>query len=447
MSEYSTTPVAVAEQGVFSQRGRNAWLRAGMAAVAVGAMFVPKSVEASAENPINLVMTATLSGEGDNTLNVDASQSTDDISGAVLSYTWALNQNYDDLRHTVSTSETYAPGTGPVEVDLQIDDDQGNLNVGTMFVTPGQPVITTPDLRSAYANNSVTFNAANLLANDKDIDATDIANGTTELSFTGIDDSPGHQPQHGTCVVNPVDPENPTLQTITYTPDTNYVGSDSCYYTAQDVAGYESAGQIKIAVKQHAEPVLQYITKKIKGWCATPHRTDGKMEVLVGNPDDVGSSNNYTIRAQRVGAPVSSRVVKQVSVPGKSWGEVFFTSLRNTQYDVDSPQVSGPDHTVTIPTCNVYQPTAHIKAKSRLGNGIPTMLNNWYSSRTARYVFKDHGVVERFRMSAASKGIHWFTIPKGKHPLKIYAEKFYNGKYHPNDLKLLDKHWFTWHRQ
>jgi hypothetical protein len=93
-----------------------------------------------------------------------------------------------------------------------------------------------PDARDDTASTEKnTPRTINVLANDSDPDGN-------PLTVTGATDPP-----HGSVVINPD-------QTITYTPDMNFVGTDSFQYTISDGNGGTDTATVTVQVNQDQDP-------------------------------------------------------------------------------------------------------------------------------------------------------------------------------------------------
>ncbi|MEQ8677656.1 MAG: tandem-95 repeat protein [Aggregatilineales bacterium] len=143
-----------------------------------------------------------------------------DVDGDALTYTILSQPQSGNLTGAPPTL-TYTPNTGFFGVDtftFEVSDGQDASNTATVTVTvneviaPNTPPVANDDSAVTDENQAVTID---VLTNDSDAD------GDT-LSVTGTT-----TPTNGTVIVNP---DN----TLTYTPDTDFFGTDSFDYTLSD---------------------------------------------------------------------------------------------------------------------------------------------------------------------------------------------------------------------
>jgi hypothetical protein len=130
--------------------------------------------------------------------------------------------------------------------------------------TCNRPPLVVDDSASTTKNHSVTVN---VLANDTDPDGDTLA-----VTAVGT-------PKHGTAVRN-------GNNTITYTPATDYVGSDSFTYTASDGQGHSNQALVSISVQDVANqaPVANNDTAE------TLRSTAVTIDVLANDTDADGDS-------------------------------------------------------------------------------------------------------------------------------------------------------------
>ena len=120
-------------------------------------------------------------------------------------------------------THTYTPPAGftgtdtftyvATDADGESVEAQVSINVG---VPANTPAVATDDTLAAIANTPLTITFADLVGNDDDADGDDL--GPFIVSY----------PHHGVLV------DGPQNETLTYTPDPGYVGTDTFIYTAYD---------------------------------------------------------------------------------------------------------------------------------------------------------------------------------------------------------------------
>ncbi|AWI24425.1 hypothetical protein HYN49_00135 [Flavobacterium pallidum] len=147
---------------------------------------------------------------------------------------------------------TYIPNPGFNGSDsftyiIEDADGQQSTATVTITVTPNDPTADVPS-----ANNDVVTTAED----------TPVVIGVLVNDFFGLDGpSTGaiviqSQPVHGTAIVNDNGtPNNPTDDTITYTPSANYHGNDTFNYTIADSNGDTATASVSITITADAPTV------------------------------------------------------------------------------------------------------------------------------------------------------------------------------------------------
>ncbi|MDD9912760.1 MAG: Ig-like domain-containing protein [Alphaproteobacteria bacterium] len=140
-----------------------------------------------------------------------------------LSVTSTTSPSNGTIVVNASGTITYTPNTGYTGTDTftyTISDGHGGTDTATVTVTiaapPNTPPVANNDSVTAHCGDTVTIS---VLANDSD------ANGDT-LTVTGI----ASAPSRGTASIN-------SNGTITYTPSSHFVGTDTFTYTISDGNG------------------------------------------------------------------------------------------------------------------------------------------------------------------------------------------------------------------
>jgi hypothetical protein len=109
-----------------------------------------------------------------------------------------------------------------------------------------KPVLTGERLIGAVEDNIFSFNVAQLMANDTDIEMAS-SHETDSISFAGLGGA-----AHGRISLG-------TGGEINYIPDANFYGTDSFYYSVIDSHGLRSTVQSQIAVRPVNDlPVVEY---------------------------------------------------------------------------------------------------------------------------------------------------------------------------------------------
>jgi VCBS repeat-containing protein len=158
----------------------------------------------------------------------------DTISTTTATLNWSFNSGNQAFNYLAVDKRLV------LDYVVQVQDDSGSANnKDTQLVkvtingTNDAPVAAN-DIASTSEDTSVTIN---VLANDTDVDATDI------LSVVEIVDTPNH----GAVVINPAD------KTLTYTPNADYSGSDELTYRISDGNGGFSNAVVNLSVAAKAD--------------------------------------------------------------------------------------------------------------------------------------------------------------------------------------------------
>ncbi|MEM8532387.1 MAG: Ig-like domain-containing protein [Chloroflexota bacterium] len=129
---------------------------------------------------------------------------------------------------TVSGTHTYA-ANGTYTIDVTVEDDDGASSSASMQITiVDNPVIAREDSASTSTGQAVTIN---VLENDEGGEGTA---RTVEITT---------EPENGTAVVN-------EDNTITYTPNDGFTGTDTFSYTVADEIGTRASAAVTVTVDQ-----------------------------------------------------------------------------------------------------------------------------------------------------------------------------------------------------
>ena len=174
---------------------------------------------------------------------------------------------------------TYTPDknfTGSDSFTYKVKDNSGAYsNVATVSLTitaPNQPPQARDDSATTGKNVPVTIN---VLANDKDTDGTI---DPTTVAIVGA-------AKHGTTSINP------TTGVVTYTPATNYTGTDTFTYKVKDNQGaYSNVASVNVTVTAPNQPPQAYNDS------ATVKKNKSVViNVLANDRDSDGSINKSSL--------------------------------------------------------------------------------------------------------------------------------------------------------
>ncbi|RNM05153.1 tandem-95 repeat protein, partial [Dickeya undicola] len=178
--------------------------------------------------PVAANDTATTAEDTPVTVNVLANDS--DVDGDTLTVT-AASAGHGTVVINANGTMTYTPNAnfnGTDTVTYTVSDGVGGVATGSLTVTVtavnDAPVAGT-DTAATSQNIPVTVNVLN---NDSDVDGD-----TLTVTAASAD--------HGTVVINPDG-------TLTYTPDTNYSGTDTVTYTVSDGVGGTALGTLTVTI-------------------------------------------------------------------------------------------------------------------------------------------------------------------------------------------------------
>lgn len=243
--------------------------------------------------------------------------------------------NYDENDNPVNV--TYTPNDNFYGIDTfsyTIEDEEGTSNSAdvTITVTQGVSPTATADTATTVENQNITIQ---VLAND------DAGNAPiTNVSVSSL-------PAHGTAVVNP-------NKTITYTPDSEYTGTDSFQYTATNMYGTSSPVTVSITIEAGQAPTASLDNQSV------PKNQNGIIDVL---------ANDNTGNAPVTNVAVSSSPAHGTAVvnPDKTityTPDLEYTGTDSFQYTVTNMYGTSSPATVnitvqettpgTIPLCGMY---------------------------------------------------------------------------------------------
>tara|TARA_R110000796_G_scaffold96719_1_gene203225 strand:- start:682567 stop:690534 length:7968 start_codon:yes stop_codon:yes gene_type:complete len=174
-------------------------------------------------------------------VTVDVLNNDSDMDSHVLSVQSVGSPLYGDVQINADDSITYTPNSGHTGEDTFsyiVDDGNGGQTVGTVTIdvraTNAAPVLVE-DIFSIVEDTQTVFD---VLGNDSDPE-NDVLN--IEMITNTL---------YGTAILN-------ADNSITYTPDTNFIGTDSFFYVAKDALGDFSAQKVSITVSLDGSHIIR----------------------------------------------------------------------------------------------------------------------------------------------------------------------------------------------
>jgi hypothetical protein len=207
------------------------------------------------------------------TINVVANDT--DPEGGPLTVSNVSDPPHGSVVNNNNGSVTYTPDPGFVGTDsfqYTIQDDQSLTDTAIVTVNVTQAPNNCPtagdDAATTEENEPVQIS---VLANDSDPDGD-------ALTVTGTSDPP-----NGNAVANP---DN----TVTYTPDANFIGNDSFTYTITDGRGCNKTATVTVSV---TEPV-NHPPDAVDDMATTQENTAVTINVVANDTDSDGHSLTVT---------------------------------------------------------------------------------------------------------------------------------------------------------
>jgi VCBS repeat-containing protein len=208
---------------------------------------------------------------------------------------------------------------------------------------------------------------------DADVEVLDLATslyGDT-LTVTGVTDG-----DHGTVVIN-------LDGTVTYTPDTDFVGDDAFTYTVEDPFGNEATGTVSVTVTAPVAPPTSV-------WTAT------NSTVIVGVLDLAFDPDGDTLTTTAVTQGAHGSVVINLDGTVTYTPNTSFTGDDSFTYTVEDPDGNEATHTITV-TVGPTDPVA-------LDNAVQTDTDTAVIVSLADLAFQPAGGSVTFTVSSAAHG-------------------------------------------
>ncbi|VTU00135.1 outer membrane adhesin-like protein : Putative hemagglutinin/hemolysin-related protein OS=Dickeya dadantii (strain 3937) GN=Dda3937_01477 PE=4 SV=1: Calx-beta [Gemmataceae bacterium] len=286
--------------------------------------------------------------------------------------------DYTALTGTV----TFAAGAATADVtvaalhDGVIDDDETvsvTVTSGTGYAV-GSPAsdsvtIIDTDILPVAFDGWVTTS----VNEDADVEVLDLATslyGDT-LTVTGVTDG-----DHGTVVIN-------LDGTVTYTPDTSFVGDDTFTYTVEDPFGNEATGTVSVTVTAPVAPPTSV-------WTGTNTAVIVEVLDLAFDPD------GDTLTTAAVTQGTNGTVVINLDGTVTYTPNTSFTGDDSFTYTVEDPDGNEASHTITV-TVGPTDPVA-------LDNAVQTDTDTPVTVSLADLAFQPAGGSVTFTVSSGSYG-------------------------------------------
>jgi uncharacterized repeat protein (TIGR01451 family) len=274
--------------------------------------------------PVALDDSATTNENSPVTISVLANDS--DVDGDSLSVTGASDPANGSVVINLAGTVTYTPDTdyfGADSFTYTISDGNGGSDTATVTVTvnevtgPNNPPVAADDTATTNVNTPVTIS---VLTNDSDVDGD-------SLSVTGASD-----PANGSVVNN-------NDGTVTYTPDTGFVGQDSFTYTVSDGNGGTDTATVTVTVSGvNAAPVAGDDT------ASTNEDTPVTVNVLSNDSDVDGDTLTVTAVTQ----PANGSVVNNNDGTVTYTPNSNFNGVNSFTYTVSDGKGGTDTATVTV---------------------------------------------------------------------------------------------------
>ncbi|MGH3646150.1 MAG: Ig-like domain-containing protein [Micromonosporaceae bacterium] len=242
---------------------------------------VTVAVTCVADSPNALNDVATVAEDGTTTVNVLGNDT--DPDGDTLSVSSVTDPAHGTATVNGFGTVDYAPDAnycGPDSFDYVASDgtltDTASVEVSVSCVNDAP--VASDDAASTPEDTLVHVHVA---TNDTDVDADQL----TVVSAT--------DPAHGTTAVDG--------DSVSYTPNLNFCGSDSFEYTVRDPSGATDTGAVSVTVScVNDPPAIGAVADKTTAW------GDPVAETLSVSDVDAGDSHTFTLVSGPVGAAVTT---------------------------------------------------------------------------------------------------------------------------------------------
>ncbi|MDQ0559402.1 T1SS-143 domain-containing protein, partial [Rhizobium mesoamericanum] len=206
------------------------------------------------------------------------------------------------------------------------DDNENGIAYDNFTASSGRAITTAED-------TALVINAANLLANDSDVD------GDT-LSIAGVSTTSAHG---GTVTLN-------NNGTITYNPAANYNGKDTFTYTVSDGHGGTATATVTVNVTPVNDPAVlsPAVVNKTEGDTATAISASGKLTIT-----DVDSPSTFVAQTNVAGSNGYGKFSIDVNGNWTYTANSAHDEFKAGQTFTDSFTVTSADGTTTTVTVNI----------------------------------------------------------------------------------------------
>jgi hypothetical protein len=254
-----------------------------------------------------------------------------DPDGDALTVTSAGPAGHGTVTVNAGTTVTYTPMSnfvGPDTFPYSISDGHGGTDTATVFVTvsdvpppPNQPPNAVNDSTTTQKN---VAKVVSMLANDSDPDGDPLT--VTSAGPAG----------HGTVTIN-------AGTTVTYTPSTDFVGTDSFSYSISDGRGGTDTATVSVTVSD-APPPVNRPPNAVNDAASTPAGQTRTLNVLANDTDPDGDPLSITSVSDPPHGTAAAAGGGNVSYTP----DVGFTGADTFTYAISDGQGGTDNATVTI---------------------------------------------------------------------------------------------------
>ena len=268
-----------------------------------------------------------------------------DVDGDALTYSVVTSPAHGSLSGPLPNL-TYTPAlnyNGPDSFTFKVNDGSLDSNIATVSITVN-PVNDPPDAKDDAATTAEdTPVMISVLANDTDVEG-DV------LTLSSVT-----PPANGTVVIN-------AIGTVTYTPTTNFNGTDSFTYTVSDGNGGTDTATVSVTVT----PVNDAPDAR-DDTATTPEDTAVNISVLANDMDPDGD----TLAVERVTQPAHGTVTINVDKTVRYTPDANYNGVDAFTYTVNDGNGGTDTATVTVTVSPVNDAPVAVNDSYRTDEDTP----------------------------------------------------------------------------